>query len=141
MFLRKKQPVISKIDSVPPIYNDDQFKIPVDMPIAQEPSSGFVLVEAGCTLKANLNLMQPVRLLGDYVGNVQSSSEFLISRLSKYSGNLIGKRVRIFGSFEGEVKAESVELAAGAKFKGIMRASSCSIHKTCMFEGKMQVEK
>lgn len=104
-----------------------------------ETLNGFV--DAGCTIRGELEFANSFRVDGRLEGTIRSRSELLVGEEGSVEGEIDVARCLIGGTVRGAVKAsEKVVLHASAKVWGEIHAPAVVMEDGAFLEGKVEME-
>ncbi len=87
-------------------------------------------------LKGLLKTTRPIRLDGEFDGEIDSQSEVTVGETGRFKGKIKAKVFSNYGHATGDVLAtEKVTLFAKSKMKGDIRATSLVVEEGADFEG------
>ena len=92
-------------------------------------------------IDGNLRLAESARIDGRIEGAVDSENPLEIGLTGHISSDVRGERVAVSGKVEGNIEASvRVDLLAGAKLRGNVRAPRFTIADGASFSGKVDME-
>jgi cytoskeletal protein CcmA (bactofilin family) len=109
------------------------------MPRSSEVLNGFV--DAGCTIRGELEFSSSFRLDGRVEGTVRSTSELLIGEGGKVEGEIDVARCLVGGEVRGILRAtEQVVLHASARVFADVTSPVLVMEEGALLEGKVTME-
>lgn len=107
---------------------------------ANEALNGFV--DAGCTIRGELEFTSSFRVDGRLEGKVRSSSELVVGPGGVIEGEISVARCLVGGTVRGTIHAtETVVLHASAKVWADVTAAALVMEEGALLEGRVEMEK
>jgi cytoskeletal protein CcmA (bactofilin family) len=101
--------------------------------------NGFM--DAGCSIRGELEFTTSFRLDGRLEGTVRSSAELVIGEKGSVEGEIHVARCMVGGEVRGEIHAsEQVVLHAGAKVWAEIRTPALVMEEGAFLEGKISMD-
>lgn len=99
------------------------------------------LIGEGCEFEGNLKLGDgtAIRLDGFIKGNISGKSVLIIGKEGRVKGDVEVELVIIYGSIEGNIRAEKVEIHGGT-VKGDIITKELFVEKGSIFNGRCVME-
>ena len=105
-----------------------------------ETLNGFV--DAGCTIKGELEFSNSFRVDGRVEGTIRSQSELVVGEGGAVEGEIHVARCLVGGRVDGVIKAtEKAILHATAKVNGEVHAPAVVMEEGAFLEGKVEMTK
>ncbi len=99
------------------------------------------LIAVGCLFEGNLTIREGLtRIDGEIKGNVMGSGGLIVGEQGSIKGNISVGEVVIYGSVEGDISANSVELKASSRVKGNITTSELIVERGAVFNGECRME-
>ncbi|RLJ70745.1 cytoskeletal protein CcmA (bactofilin family) [Hydrogenivirga caldilitoris] len=93
------------------------------------------LIGEGCTFEGNLNLSTSTRIDGRVKGNIKSEGTLVIGETGRVEGDIQCTEILIYGTVNGNVDAQRIELKKGAALSGDVRAEVFVIEEGATYNG------
>lgn len=101
----------------------------------------FAVFQQGSTFRGILKFSRPLRILGNFEGELQGEEILEIGPQAKIHANIETNHLIVYGHVTGNVVAkEKVELKSGATLIGNIRAPKLEIDDGVIFEGKSEMK-
>ncbi|MBV6493218.1 MAG: hypothetical protein LDLANPLL_01234 [Turneriella sp.] len=110
---------------------------------AKEPKrrSDTTLFAKGANFKGILEFKSPLRVMGNYEGEIKGTEYLEIGPEAKITAHIDATYVVVYGQVTGNVVAsEKVELKEGAKLIGNIRSPKLEIDDGVIFEGQCEMK-
>jgi cytoskeletal protein CcmA (bactofilin family) len=99
----------------------------------QDPSR----IELGCELAGRLLIRRPVRVEGEFRGELESASTVVVAEGGAVEGPIRARTVEIHGAVVGDVSASrEVVIHAGGRLHGDVETPSLVIERGAVFNGR-----
>ena len=100
--------------------------------------NGFL--DADSRIEGNLFFNDTFRIDGRLTGNVSSDGDLIVGRDSSVEGEIEVRRLFVSGKVRGSVRAERVEIAAGARVEADVETPALLIEEGAYFQGHCSME-
>lgn len=101
----------------------------------------FAVFQPGSTFRGILKFSRPLRILGNFEGELSGDEILEIGPQAKIQANIEANHLVVYGHITGNVVAkEKVELKSGATLIGNIRAPKLEIDDGVIFEGKSEMK-
>jgi cytoskeletal protein CcmA (bactofilin family) len=100
------------------------------------------LIGEGCRVEGNFFIPTATRIDGTIKGDLTGDSGIVIGHAGRIIGSVCASEVIIYGSVEGNVETNRLELKNGSKVNGDLIVNNLVTEQGCSFNGKctMKVE-
>ncbi|MFN3871001.1 MAG: polymer-forming cytoskeletal protein [Aquificaceae bacterium] len=99
------------------------------------------LIAAGCLFEGNLTITDGLtRMDGEIKGNIMGNGGLIVGEQGIIRGNINVKSVVVYGTVEGDISAESVEIKAKGRMKGNITTSELMVERGAIFNGECKME-
>ena len=99
--------------------------------------NGATLISAGTTLKGDISSNSDLRIDGNIIGNVTSSSKIVIGASGSVEGDITGNQADIVGKVSGNIKTKDLlQLRGDCVVKGNVYAGKLQVEPTAIFNGQ-----
>jgi len=93
------------------------------------------LIGEGSEFEGNLNLSSSTRIDGRVKGNIKGEATLIIGETGSVEGNIRCNEVVIFGTVNGNVEANKIELKGGSKLTGDIKTNILIVEEGAFYTG------
>jgi len=93
------------------------------------------LIGEGCEFEGNLNLSSSTRIDGRVKGNIKGEGTLIIGETGSVEGNIYCNEVVIFGTVNGNIEANKIELRGGSKLTGDIKTNTLVVEEGAFYTG------
>ena len=93
------------------------------------------LIGEGCEFEGNLNLSSSTRIDGRVKGNIKCEATLIIGETGSVEGNIRCNEVVIFGTVNGNIEANKIELRGGSKLTGDIKTNILVVEEGAFYVG------
>jgi cytoskeletal protein CcmA (bactofilin family) len=100
------------------------------------------LIGEGCKVEGNFFIPTATRIDGTIKGDLTGDSGIVIGHSGKIIGSVCASEVIVYGSVEGNIETNKLELKKGSRVSGDINANNLITEQGCNFNGKctMKIE-
>ncbi len=99
------------------------------------------IIGEGYTITGEINGSSSIRVEGKIVGNVDVSEGIVLGEKGLIEGNVHTKSAIIFGTIEGNVKADQIEIKKSGVVNGDITTDNLEIELGAQYNGKLNMKK
>ena len=98
------------------------------------------LISKGCSIQGKIESEIFVRIDGKIKGDVTIKEGLIVGESGSIEGNVHTPELVLFGTINGIVKAESVEIKSSGKITGEIYTASLQVEKGAVYIGKVVMD-
>jgi len=97
------------------------------------------LISEGCILDGNLKAPAFARIDGQITGDVMVDEGLIIGEKGSILGNVITKEMVIYGTVNGNLNVNSLEIKATGKVSGEIRTQTLAVENGAVYNGSLSM--
>jgi cytoskeletal protein CcmA (bactofilin family) len=94
------------------------------------------LIGEGCKVEGNFFIPTATRIDGTIKGDLTGDSGIVIGHMGKIVGSVCASEVIVFGSVEGNIETNKLELKKGSRINGDVTVNNLVTEQGCTFNGR-----
>ena len=94
------------------------------------------LIGEGCKVEGNFFIPTATRIDGTITGDLTGDSGIVIGHAGKIIGSICASEVIVYGTVEGNIETNRLELKRGSKITGDLTVNNLISEQGCQFNGK-----
>ena len=98
------------------------------------------LISEGCVITGDLNAPNVVRIDGQINGNVQVAEGLILGEQGAITGNVVTKELVIYGTVQGNIAAESLEIKSTGKITGDIATGTLLVETGGVYNGHLTMQ-
>lgn len=95
------------------------------------------LICEGCVIQGNLKAPNFVRIDGEIRGDVNIDEGLIIGEKGVINGNIITRELIIYGTVNGNIRAESLKIESSGKINGEIKTQTLQVDMGAVYNGKL----
>jgi len=103
----------------------------------QKSTSTPTLISKGCIVEGRIESDVFIRIDGHVKGDVFSGEGLIVGENGLIEGNVHAREVVIFGTVNGTVKADSIDIKSSGKILGELHTNSLKVEKGAIYIGNV----
>ena len=107
--------------------------------VALDMQSISTLISEGCILDGNLKAPAFARIDGQITGDVMIDEGLIIGEKGSILGNVITKEMVIYGTVNGNLNVNSLEIKSTGKVTGEIRTQTLSVENGAIYNGSLSM--
>jgi cytoskeletal protein CcmA (bactofilin family) len=107
--------------------------------IALDLQSISTLISEGCILDGNLKAPAFARIDGQVTGDVIVDEGLILGEQGSVHGNIITKELVVYGSVNGNLQVNSLEIKASGKVSGEIRTQTLVVENGAVYNGSLSM--
>jgi len=104
-------------------------------------SSTPTLISKGCNVQGSIESDVFVRIDGNVKGDVFIGEGLIVGENGLIDGNVRTREIVVFGTVNGTVRADSIDIKSSGKILGELYTNSLQVEKGAVYVGKVIMEK
>ncbi|WP_183575869.1 bactofilin family protein [Mucilaginibacter sp. X5P1] len=97
------------------------------------------LISEGCIFDGNLKAPAYARIDGQITGDVMVDEGLIIGEKGSIQGNVITKEMVVYGSVNGNLQVNSLEIKASGKISGEIRTQTLEVENGAVYNGSLSM--
>lgn len=97
------------------------------------------LISEGCILDGNLKAPAYARIDGQVTGDVMIDEGLIIGEKGSISGNVITKEMIVYGSINGNIQTNALEIKATGKVTGEINTQALQVENGAVYNGRLSM--
>ena len=97
------------------------------------------LISEGCNLDGNLKAPAVARIDGQVTGDVMVDEGLIIGEKGSILGNIITKEMVVYGTINGNIQTNSLEIKASGKVTGEIRTQTLQVENGAVYNGSLSM--
>jgi cytoskeletal protein CcmA (bactofilin family) len=97
------------------------------------------LISEGCILDGNLKAPAVARIDGQVTGDVMVDEGLIIGEKGSILGNIITKEMVVYGTINGNIQTNSLEIKASGKVTGEIRTQTLQVENGAVYNGSLSM--
>jgi len=107
--------------------------------VALDMQSISTLISEGCILDGNLKAPAFARIDGQITGDVMIDEGLIIGEKGSILGNVVTKEMVIYGTINGNLNVNSLEIKSTGKVTGEIRTQTLSVENGAIYNGSLSM--
>ena len=107
--------------------------------VALDMQSISTLISEGCIFDGNLKAPAFARIDGQITGDVMVDEGLIIGEKGSIQGNIITKELVVYGSVNGNLQVNSLEIKASGKVTGEIRTQTLQVENGAIYNGSLSM--
>ena len=95
------------------------------------------LICEGCVIKGDLKAPNFVRIDGQLTGDIDINAGLIVGEKGIVNGNIITRELIIYGTVNGNIKAESLKIESTGKINGEIKTQTLQVEMGAVYNGKL----
>ena len=95
------------------------------------------LICEGCVIKGDLKAPNFVRIDGQITGDVNTDAGLTVGEKGVVNGNINTRELIIYGTVNGDIKAESLKIESTGKINGNIKTQTLQVEMGAVYNGKL----
>lgn len=104
-------------------------------------TSAPTLISKGCVVQGKIESDVFVRIDGNIIGDLFIGEGLIVGENGLIEGNINTREIVVFGTVNGTVKAESIDIKSSGRILGELHTSSLQVEKGAVYIGNVIMEK
>ncbi|HVW94460.1 MAG TPA: polymer-forming cytoskeletal protein [Mucilaginibacter sp.] len=97
------------------------------------------LISEGCIFDGNLKAPAYARIDGQITGDVMVDEGLILGEKGSVQGNIVSKEMVIYGSVNGNIQTNSLEIKATGRVTGEIRTQTLSVENGAVYNGSLSM--
>lgn len=97
------------------------------------------LISEGCIFDGNLKAPAYARIDGQITGDVMVDEGLIIGEKGSILGNVITKEMVVYGTINGNLQVNSLEIKASGKISGEIRTQTLEVENGAVYNGSLSM--
>lgn len=97
------------------------------------------LISEGCIFDGNLKAPAYARIDGQITGDVMVDEGLIIGEKGSILGNVITKEMVVYGTVNGNLQVNSLEIKASGKISGEIRTQTLEVENGAVYNGSLSM--
>ncbi|SDT62926.1 protein CcmA, bactofilin family [Mucilaginibacter mallensis] len=97
------------------------------------------LISEGCIFDGNLKAPAYARIDGQITGDVMVDEGLIIGEKGSIQGNVITKEMVVYGTVNGNLQVNSLEIKASGKISGEIRTQTLEVENGAVYNGSLSM--
>lgn len=106
-----------------------------------QPASTPTLVSKGCIVTGKIESEVFVRIDGHIKGDLFIGEGLIVGEDGLIDGNINTREIVVYGTVNGTVKAESIEIKSSGKILGEIQTQSFQVERGAIYTGKVSMSR
>ncbi|HWZ16570.1 MAG TPA: polymer-forming cytoskeletal protein [Mucilaginibacter sp.] len=107
--------------------------------VALDLQSISTLISEGCTLDGNLKAPAYARIDGHITGDILVDEGLILGEKGSIQGNVITKEMVVYGTVNGNLQTNSLEIKASGKVTGEIRTQALMVENGAVYNGSLSM--
>ncbi len=99
------------------------------------------LISKGCVVQGKIESDVFVRIDGNIIGDLFIGEGLIVGENGLIEGNINTREIVVFGTVNGTVKAESIDIKSSGRILGELHTASLQVEKGAVYIGNVIMEK
>jgi len=95
------------------------------------------LICDGCVIKGDLKAPNFVRIDGQVIGDITIDEGLILGEKGIVNGNISTRELIIFGTVNGNIKAETLKIESTGKINGEIKTQTLQVEMGAVYNGKL----
>lgn len=104
-----------------------------------QPTSAPTLISKGCIVTGKIESDVFVRIDGHIKGDLFIGEGLIVGEDGLIDGNITSRDIVVYGTVNGTVKAESIEIKSSGKILGEIQTKSFQVERGAIYTGKVSM--
>ena len=107
--------------------------------VALDLQSISTLISEGCIIDGNLKAPAFVRIDGQVTGDVKVDEGLILGEHGTIVGNVSTKELVVYGTINGDIEVNSLDIRATGKITGEIRTQSLAVENGAVYNGNLSM--
>jgi len=97
------------------------------------------LIGEGCLIEGNIKAPSYVRIDGQLTGDIFIDEGLILGEKGLILGNVITKEMVVYGTINGNIQVNSLEIKSSGKITGEIRAQTLTVETGAIYNGSLSM--
>jgi cytoskeletal protein CcmA (bactofilin family) len=99
------------------------------------------LISKGCVIEGKIESDVFLRIDGNVKGEIFINEGIIVGELGTIDGNLNAREAVIYGTINGTIKADSIQIKSTGKIQGELHTNNLQVEKGAVYVGNVYMDK
>jgi cytoskeletal protein CcmA (bactofilin family) len=97
------------------------------------------IISEGCVIDGNIKAPAFVRIDGHVTGDVTIDEGLILGEKGLIKGNVVTKQIVVYGSIEGNIQTDTLEIRHTGKIKGDIKTQGIQVDLGAIYNGSLSM--